>query len=1040
VTVPNPTTAPSAVWDLETGTLGSGTGIRQGLKRFAAGGAAGATDVFVGGQGTTFKEWLTADLTQSRSLTTSAVQVLGSVLIGSNYFVFQLLSGNNLRIERVPTSTFAIAATFPMDGFRDEQVGGCATDGTDIFICEANRATNVVRVHRYFSSLLLGGGGSNHFPDQSWDTTVELADTEDVRDMEIHDGKWWFLIHEGAVSTVRVCAEDGGSRSTADDFDGGGPAGGIAWDGTNFRVHQRGSGLYDINTYTNWVQDRAFDPTPNNVWCAYSFYNHTTGEESLELSPAFNAETSSRRRLTITSASIPAEATRVRFYVDQQTTEPEHLDWRRQGEEVDTDIVLTDFDEDGAHFPTYHEGSASLQAATTLEAEATHYKHGIADLQAVATMEATGNVIARTEANLQAASRFIIGTPTISNDPTVDFTKYDAYVDTTPFVYYEGAQAVTETQELTPTRSDVGANPDEIRPESGDVFGMSDFSGGAGQEFYHKPNRNPTAFYTSEGFDISRPGVMKHLWDAAKASTVTTSVGVLAQVQDLPFVADGVGVKRGDGAFPGTWTTEDPHVAEGNQTVLDLAASGNELYAALGVNGVHRRNAAGTWAHFQPDAATNLDVGTATLVAWAKDRLIAVGTAGTQIFEVTTDSTPSALKTLPTGWVFTDIFETGQFIYAPAINTNSGLSRIHIFGLASSGTTLEDRGSTPLPDGQLCYSGTGYLDAVFLGCGKRNASGGYDPLIYQATPAESGHLMLQKLAEEEGAGATNLSVGAVAPLGESVLFGWTQTSGASSGEAREGLAIFHLGRAAFANHIRKQAPAGTPQRIISITVYKGRILFSLEGDGLYYEDLDNYAPEAYIISSIADYFNAGSKTWSYLEQAYKPLPSGSSVTLDYTTKHPEDDTWAEALNDSTASSESAETSLSRTESRIFAVRLNSNALADQSDAPTILSFAIRSNPLPMAAEYNLVRYLRINPSDNKRKGEPFTQDPKLVRKNLQALAWHHVKFYEADATWNARIVGVADYETAQPLHETTTGEGPKESYVLRLTMRGTRDG
>lgn len=1032
--ITNPSTAPSATWDLETNTLGTGTGIRSGLKHTTSGGADGATDVFVGGQGRSFKEWRVSDLAENRTInnlvdSTSTVQ--GAVLIDTNYYVM-CQDGLGAFIHRVARADLTPSPRFSLSSMHDSQIGACATDGTDIFVCEADRFADIVRVSRFTTASLSGAGGVVEPAQLLFSTTVELADDESVRDMEIHDGKWCFVIQtSGEGTVVRVCNDDWGIRlERSDDFDAGGFAGGLAWDGSNFRVHQRATGQHGIYTFTNWIPS-------NDVWAAYSFYNHTSGEESLEISPATEANTAKRKRLTITSAAIPGDATRVRFYVDEKSFAPGHIDWIRQGEEADTDIVLTDFDGDGAHFPTYHEGSASLQAVARIEAEGAHYKHGTATLQAAATMEGAGNIIGRTEATLQAVARFIVGSPEVSNTPDVDFTKYDAYIDVLGVLYHKEA-AVTETHELTPTRSDVGANPDEIRPESGDIFGMSDFSGGSGQEFYHRLNRSTTSFWASEGFDISRPGQLKHLWDTDEALD-SADIGALAQVQDLPFVVDGVNIKRGDGTFPGTWTTEDPHDGDDPENVEDLAASGNELYAALGDNGVHKRDGAGIWAHLQPDGSTDLDIGTATLVAWAKDRLIAVGTAGTQIFEVTTDSTPAAMKTLPAGWVFTDIFETGQFIYAPAINTNSQQCRIHIFGLSSSGESIEDRGSTPLPDGQLCYSGTGYLDTVFLGCGKRNADNGYDPLIYQATPAESGHLVLQKLAEEEGAGATNLSVGAVAPQGESVLFGWTQTSGASSGEAREGLAIFHLGRAAFANHVRKATPAGTPQRVISITVYKGRILFSLEGDGLYYEDLDTYTAEASLTSSVADYFNAGSKTWSYLEQAYKPLPMGASVSMDFTTKHPEDDTWAEALDDSTASSESAETSLSRTESRIFAVRLNSNATNDQTDAPTILSFAVRSDPLPTAAEYNLVRYLRLNPRDNRPKGEPFNQDPKLVRQQIQALAWHHVKFYEADATWNARVVGVADYEPVQPHHEVTTGAAPKESYILRLTMRGTRD-
>src|SRR6266498_1831319 len=97
-----------------------------------------------------------------------------------------------------------------------------------------------------------------------------------------------------------------------------------------------------------------------------------------------------------------------------------------------------------------------------------------------------------------------------------DFTVFDAYVndgsDLGLFFQDDPQNPPSNTTlRLKPVRQDTGNNPFEVRPEFGDIFAQGDFSHGAGQEYFHPTGRDPKKFLASEGFDISKPGKLRHL-------------------------------------------------------------------------------------------------------------------------------------------------------------------------------------------------------------------------------------------------------------------------------------------------------------------------------------------------------------------------------------------------------------------------------------------------------------------------------------------------------------------------------------------------
>ena len=179
-----------------------------------------------------------------------------------------------------------------------------------------------------------------------------------------------------------------------------------------------------------------------------------------------------------------------------------------------------------------------------------------------------------------------------------DYTVYDAYIDSLGVLFYGGSKPSTRSLPLRPVRQDVGNNPFEQRPESGDIFAQGEFSNGSGQEFFHRPGRDERKFLSSEGFDISNRGKLTHLYRSTLVpnASVTTAATAMAQVGDKVLVFDGSVVKRAD-TFPTGWDTE---VVAG-VTGYDIVAAGAEAFA--GVNSttgpLWKRDSSGTWAVYQ---------------------------------------------------------------------------------------------------------------------------------------------------------------------------------------------------------------------------------------------------------------------------------------------------------------------------------------------------------------------------------------------------------------------------------------------------------
>ena len=634
-------------------------------------------------------------------------------------------------------------------------------------------------------------------------------------------------------------------------------------------------------------------------------------------------------------------------------------------------------------------------------------------------------------ATLLAAPTWVTltGTASSSEEPR-DYTTFDAYLDGTGLVFYESgdARASKQTSPLRAPRQDVGNNPFEQLPDFGDYFAQGSFAGGAGQTYFHRPERDETRFYASEGFDIQKDGSLIHLHQMVEIQPATdpATPAWLEVFDDVPFAGSG-----DDAYFSttglGAWTATDP--GAGTQNLVDATTNGQYLYAAAGSDGIHRLDTAGTWS-------ASFATGTARLVEWVKDRLIVCG--DNTIHEVTAGGAiPAAFHTLPTGWTFTSIFESGPFIMATAHNATSGQSRIYAYGLNAGGSALEAKTSTPMPRGEKATSGISYLGRTFIGGGKINSAGGYGAVFYQAEVDSTGNLSLDKVAASDDTNAADLSVRCFEILGDRIVFGWSVSSDVDRGR-RVGIAAYNLARNAFYHHLAQDAPAATAA-VVGIKFFRGRVLFAIENDGVYAEDLTLFVPNAYLETSIADWNNAGYKVWDRFEVAHTSLPSGASVSIEYSNVHPDEQAWVGVITSLVPGATGVKTTDFDVKVRRLSMRITSTAPLAETSAPTITGFTVRTAQAPDVTEWVLKRYVLVADMVQKQpNGQIQYLDPALFLQQLEATAYSRVVWEEPDGGWNAFVQEITDIQPLLPEYEDASGESTKDVHVVGFTMIGSR--
>lgn len=498
-------------------------------------------------------------------------------------------------------------------------------------------------------------------------------------------------------------------------------------------------------------------------------------------------------------------------------------------------------------------------------------------------------------------------------------------------------------QTVPPDQADqlnVTENPEDMRPESGKTFSRDDFTGGEGLDFAHQKDADPTRFWDSLDLDVSpgRAGTPKIVKLSHTVSLLRTTTppgngdaGPLTVLEDInqTLLAKASNGARVDRAYQPSQTTptfvaEDPHAGEGDQNVVDLAHLGDVGYAAITTNGIHTRTS-GTWAHWSDLTPSRI---------WGvKKRIIA--STGASLYEAAAGAGSTLLKTLDAGVTWVDVCDAGAAILAAATDGS-------ITMFVDQDGTLTEAGTQSLPGeritGIASQFGLVFITTVEL------PTGGFGPgRFYRG--ALSGLRIVELQAIREWSDLTPYAPTA----SRDAVYLSTQRS--STGEIwRYELTTGGISRA---------FQFSCTETIERIAVVAGTVFCAADDEGLFREDT-TYADTGYIISPLADFYNAAPKSWMGARLAVGSIPTDCSVELYYTTnpaaiEDPDHADWTLIItaDDDANPPSDTETPIINIQSRWVALKAVLNGEGAGASTPELRAFSIRGVHQPSEEDYQI---------------------------------------------------------------------------------------
>lgn len=641
---------------------------------------------------------------------------------------------------------------------------------------------------------------------------------------------------------------------------------------------------------------------------------------------------------------------------------------------------------------------------------------------------------------------------------SLDFRRYHGHITysgtTKGFVYAKEPEQRTSVG-LQPVKQDTGRNPYELRAEIGDWFAQGDFSHGQGQQFFHRPGSDYRKFYYADGFDIghirkSGNNIDLHLVHCKKNGGILNPTGGyalnrLVVANGTIFALNGTSggfVVRFDDLTDTTPVAEDARAGEGGSPDhTNIATDGTRVFVAFGgTTGVHIRDSAGVWDHWQPNGTVDLNVTQPTALLWHRERLFVSGQVGgtgsaRALYEVVTSSTPAATDTLPAGWTIRTIWTNGHWVYASCENGSEAEIRHYEYNSATGAFALA--GITPMFQGEYIYCATAPGGHMVLG-GGRSVGGDLVALLYRAIPDDAGFLQLVKIAEGPYTSGRQDQVRVMTHMGGFIICSWPIGSSGDFGR-RYGLGVYDVARDAFSLYMQEGSLAGDSP-VHGVAVYQGKVIWHNAGDDLYYEDFTKYATTATFISSLGDWNSPGSvKQWDRFELAHAPLATGESVAIYYSTKHPSKNTWTLVGTSNTVGAEGATFAITPVEARQLAVKLVSTAATSETSAPEITGFSVRSSlSTPDAQrEYVFSRKILLKQEIQKsRRAEPKLMAPRTERDWLEDLLFKTITLAEPDEVWTCRVEQVQTVQKSEPNY--THDEQAHEEWEVTLVLRGVK--
>lgn len=336
---------------------------------------------------------------------------------------------------------------------------------------------------------------------------------------------------------------------------------------------------------------------------------------------------------------------------------------------------------------------------------------------------------------------------------------------------------------------------------------------GAGQTYLDKPDSDSDRFRSSIGIDPWTEGQLTLLPDTYKKYSVSgigENVRLITAGEYLYLAVDQTLLWFSDplnDTSPGSTTNPNITLGEGTD-IYSIASDGNYVYAALGVNGLHRTSRGSSTSEHYNDLESYL-------VGYTLGRLMTAN--GPSIYNITSVDVPDPLYTHPNpDFTWVGFAEGKGHIFAAGYSGDQSI--VYKTAIKPDGTELEiPSAAGQLPDGEVVRAIYGYLGFIMIGTEKG---------VRFSVPDTNGNLEIGALIE------TDSTVTCFEGQGEFIWFGWTNYDSAHTG----------LGRCDLTTIVNNVAPAYASDlmavdqgQINSIVTFQDRRLFTVARSGVYLE-------------------------------------------------------------------------------------------------------------------------------------------------------------------------------------------------------------
>jgi hypothetical protein len=520
--------------------------------------------------------------------------------------------------------------------------------------------------------------------------------------------------------------------------------------------------------------------------------------------------------------------------------------------------------------------------------------------------------------------------PSPSNTSAPESQGFEANLDDLflRFAVGPGRQLNINTAPLQAQAIQTSETPEDFQQEFGQIYSRTDFAGGSGLDKAHQRNGKDTdfqRFWDSKGVDVfsgkkvGQEYQVSLLHDTEELSSSSNTNLYMEEMGGSIFFADSDVLKRIDTPTATSISVTSETAPNAGNAITGLAVLGTQLY--LVANGIiYKRTAASTYSvHNNHKTFSKI---------WSmKGRIVASDTGG-DLYEVTSSSNPTTMKTLPTGTEWTDLADGGAVVLGAA-------SDGYIYSFADESSSLTLKGQTFI-EGEVPNAIDAAQGFIFYGTFQNTASGKIGRL-YRAELTNSNSLFVlvnAQLIKQWGDGTTTLNQAPykIISTRDSIFTGIVDSA------SKTNLWRYYLPTGGIARDL-EFAESGIVE---GIAVFSDRLFATVSGGGLYREST-NYVSTGFIITPLADFFTSEKKQFVGAKLNTNAVTTGS-VKL-FTSIIPEDikdsnsSTWLQQVN-VTSGRGGEEEVLSLVEGRWITAKLEINT-DDVTQSPELLSFAIR---------------------------------------------------------------------------------------------------